>query len=147
MLFISSPRRDPPSSPPSPSSSPAETPHWLCEGGRQAGAFLGAALRVGRLVKHPEQAVGQWEGFSLSRVAVPSSAIPEDDPGMGSCLWASAALPGRWEVLLEAAWIRESCSASGALINGMLLLPLPPTHFHFHFTCGTQPCNSQPGHK
>lgn len=35
----------------------------------------------------------------------------------------------------------------GPLINEMLLLPLPPTHFHFHFTCGTQHCDPEPGCK
>lgn len=115
--------------------------------GHSQPAFLGAALRMGRFMEHPEQVVGRREGFSLCRVGVPAPAIPEDGSGIGSRPWGSAALPGRCEVLHEAAWIRESCSASGALINGMLLLPLPPTHFHFHFTCGTQPYNSQPGHK
>lgn len=150
MLFISSPRRDPSLQPCSPSPCPAGTPGIHAGSGEGEGSlghpqlsFLGAALRVGRVRKHPEQAVGQWEGFSLSMVGVPGPAIPEDGSWdrivpLGFCLEMCSA---------PLAWIRESCWASAALINGMLLLPLPPTHFHFHFTCGTQPCHSQPGHK
>lgn len=76
------------------------------------------------------------------------------DGGPRSCSWGQV-VPhvlrkrlGRCEELLNAAWIRvETCSAPGALINETLLLPLPPTYFHFHFTCGTQHCDPQPGHK
>lgn len=93
-------------------------------------------------MEHPEQAAGQWEGFSSPGWVFLPLPSPRTGPGTGLCPWGSAALPGRWEEL------RESCWASGTLINGMLLLPLPPshppTHFHFHFTCGTQPCNPSP---
>lgn len=150
MLFISSPCHDPFLHPPAlldPLGSTLALGRGKAGWGIPSCLFLGSALRVGRFMKHPVQAVGRWEGFSLSRVGVPAPASPEDRSwdrivplGFCSAAWRCAALH-------EPAWIRESCWGPGALINGMLLLPLPPTHFHFHFTYGTQPCNSQPGHK